>query len=151
MPPKLELLFTLKGKVGAPLEVGATPSGTRRIFQITEGDFDGPRLRGRLLPGGTDHMLVRADGVVLPDASMTLQTDDGVLIFLSYTGFRHGSPSVMKRLAGGDPVDPSEYYFRITAHFETASKKYDWLNRIVAIGTGDRRPEGPVYEIFEVL
>jgi hypothetical protein len=70
---------------------------------------------------------------------------------MSYRGVRHGPPEVMARLAAGERVDPKSYYFRMAPVFETASKKYDWLNRIVAVGTGRREPTGPVYEVAEVL
>jgi hypothetical protein len=58
---------------------------------------------------------------------------------------------VIARLNAGEAVDPSLYYFRSTPVFETASQKYDWLNRIIAVGTGRREPSGPIYEVFEVL
>ena len=80
-----------------------------------------------------------------------LRTDDGALIGMTYQGFRHGPAAVIERLNRGEPVDPSEYYFRTAPLFETSAPKYDWLNRIVAIATGDRKPEGPIYEVFEVL
>jgi hypothetical protein len=64
---------------------------------------------------------------------------------------RHGPVSVMEKVNAGQFVDPSEYYFRTSVAFETAAARYDWLNRIIAVGTGSRPPEGPVYEIFEVL
>jgi hypothetical protein len=57
----------------------------------------------------------------------------------------------MERVNKGEPVDASAYYFRTAVFFETAAEKYDWLNRVIAVGTGHRPPEGPVYDIFEVL
>ena len=146
-----EFLFTLTGSVAEPLEIGTTPSGERRIFPIEGGEFVGPRLKGTVLPGGSDAMLVRADGVVLPDVRMTLRTDDAQLIFMRYGGMRHGPAAVMKRLARGEPVDPAEYYFRISPQFETASSKYSWLNKILAVGSGHRLPSGPMYQIHQVL
>ena len=151
LPLQLAFLFGLKGTVAVPIEVGSTPLGRRRIFPIDEGTFEGPKLRGKLLPGGSDHMLVRPDGVVLPDVRVLLETDDGHLILMTYSGFRHGPPEVMDRLARGEPVGASEYYFRIAPRFETESEKYAWLNRTLAIGTGHRLPTGPTYEIYEVL
>ena len=70
---------------------------------------------------------------------------------MTYRGVRHGPPAVMDRLNRGEKVDPSEYYFRTAPVFETASATYGWLNRIVAVATGYRLPEGPVYHVFEVL
>jgi hypothetical protein len=57
----------------------------------------------------------------------------------------------MDRLARGEEVEPSEYYFRITPRFETGSAKLDWLNRIVAVGVGQRVRAGPIYDIYEIL
>jgi hypothetical protein len=48
-------------------------------------------------------------------------------------------------------VDAAEYYFRIASLFETASEEYSWINYIVAIGIGQRRADGPIYSVFEVL
>lgn len=146
-----ELLFTLTGRVGSPIEVGVLPHGQRRIIPIEGGEFEGPRLRGRVLPVGADWMLVRPDGVAVIDVRATLQTDDGALIYMRYGGYRHGPPEVMDSLSRGEPVDPSEYYFRISPVFETSAGKYLWLNRIVAIGTGRRIAAGPVYDVYEVL
>ena len=115
------------------------------------GTFQGERLRGTVLPGGADWIIVRGDGATTLDVRLVLETDDKALIGMTYRGMRHGPAAVMERLNRGEMVDPSEYYFRTAITFETAAAKYDWLNRIIAIGTGRRPPEGPVYEIFEVL
>jgi len=96
-------------------------------------------------------MLGRGDSVLIPDVRATLETVDGHLILMNYSGYRHGPAEVMDRLARGDAVDPSEYYFRIAPRFETGSQKYAWLNRTLAVGTGHRLPAGPTYDIYEVL
>jgi hypothetical protein len=151
LPLQLAFLFTLTGTVEAPIDIGTTPSGLRRIFPISGGTFEGPKLRGKLRPGASDRMLVRIDAVVVPDVTVVLETDDGHLILMNYNGLRHGPPEVIDRLARGDPVEPSQYYFRIAPRFETGSEKYNWLNRILAVGTGHRLPAGPRYDIYEVL
>ena len=84
------------------------------------------------------------------DVRLVLKTGDGALVGMTYRGMRHGPAHVMKRLEQGEAVDPSSYYFRIIPMFEAEVAKYDWLNRIVAVGIGHRRPEGPVYSVFEV-
>jgi hypothetical protein len=150
IPLRSEFLFTLTGSVAEPLKIGNTPSGERLIYSIEGGEFEGPRLKGTVLPGGSDAMLIRADGVVLPDVRMTLRTDDEQLIFMRYEGMRHGPPEVMERLARGESVDPGEYYFRISPQFETGSSKYAWLNKIIAVGAGHRLPTGPIYYVYEV-
>jgi Protein of unknown function (DUF3237) len=150
-PVNSRLLMTLQVKVGAPQTVGAVPHGTRVTVPITEGQFDGPRLRGRVLPGGGDSTLLRADGVLELDLRLTLQTDDGALIYLTSFGFRHGPPEVIAALGRGEKVDPSAYYFRTQLRFETADPKYAFLNRLLGVSTADRRAEGPIYTIDEIV
>jgi hypothetical protein len=131
--------------------VGATPIGNRRIGVVSGGTFEGPRLRGTLLPGGADWAIVRPDNVALLDVRLVLQTEDNSLIGMTYRGIRHGPAAVMERLNRDEQVDPSEYYFRIVATFEAASSKYDWLNRLFALGLGERLSGQIVYRLFELL
>ena len=93
----------------------------------------------------------RGDGVLELDLRVTLETDDGALIHLASFGLRHGPPEVLAALARGETVDPATYYFRTTPRFETAHPKYAFLNRLLAVSTGDRRPAGPLYTIAEIL
>jgi hypothetical protein len=137
--------------VAGPRKIGAVPLGTRVIAPIAGGAFDGPRLRGKILPGGGDWTLLRADGVLELDLRVTLQTDDGALIHMASFGLRHGPPEVIAAIGRGEQVDSASYYFRTFPRFETAHPKYAFLNRLVAISSGDRRPEGPIYTIDEVL
>jgi hypothetical protein len=148
---KSEFLCSLVGFVAPPREVGATSHGTRRFFAAVGGDFEGPRLRGEVLPDGGDWLLIRPDGVFEQDVRITLQTDDGALIYASYSGLRHAAPQVVARLAAGEVVDRDEYYFRIAPRFETGAPKYAWLNNILSVGIGKRLPNGVEYDIFEIL
>jgi Protein of unknown function (DUF3237) len=144
-------LFTLQLEVNEVLAVGETPAVNRRIGLISGGRFDGERLSGVVLGAGADWQSLRSDGSVALDVRIHLRTDDGVLIAMTYQGLRHGPREVIERLGRGEPVDPASYYFRITAAFETAPETYRWLNRIVAIGTGHRFADGPIYNLFELL
>ena len=143
-------LITLRLATAATQDVGATPHGTRVTFPITGGTFEGERLRGKVL-GGDDWALRRADGVLELDLRATLETDDGALIHMTSFGLRHGPPEVIAALARGERVDPSTYYFRTTPRFETAHPKYAFLNRLIAVSSGDRHAEGPIYSIDEIL
>jgi hypothetical protein len=118
---------------------------------ITDGHFEGPRLQGKVLAGGGDWTLLRGDGVLELDLRVTLETDDGVLIHMTSRGLRHGPADVIAALARGESVDPSSYYFRTLPRFETGHPKYDFLNRLLAVASGDRRPKGPIYTIDEIL
>lgn len=141
----------MTGTVGPPIDIGIMPQGERRIVPIEGGSFEGPRLRGRVLDNGADWMNIRPDQVLTIDCRAALETDDGALIYMRYEGFRHGPPEVMASLARGESVETGEYYFRISATFETGRSEYSWLNRIVAVGNGRRIPEGPIYDIYEIL
>jgi hypothetical protein len=145
------LLMTLQVVVAGAQKIGAVPHGTRVTAPISGGHFEGPRLRGTVLPGGGDWTLLREDGVLELDLRLTLQTDDGALIYLTSYGLRHGPPEVIAALGRGEKIDPSTYYFRTTPRFETGNAKYGFLNRLLAVSRGDRRPEGPIYTIDEIL
>lgn len=156
-PRKLQMiesraLFEIRLQVPEVVDLGDTPLGRRRIAVVAGGTFEGERLKGTVLgaPAG-DWLLQRVDGTTALDVRLTLRTDDGELIYMAYRGLRHGPPEVMARLAAGESVDPKTYYFRVAPTFETASTKYDWLNRILAIGIGRRERSGPIYAVHEIL
>jgi hypothetical protein len=130
--------------------VGAAPYGQRKIIPIMGGAFKGPRLSGKILPGGADWQIIRPDGVAELEARYTLETDDGALIYVLNRGIRTGSKEVMARLAAGEKVDPSEYYFRTTPVFETGSTKYQWLHNIVAVAAGERLMNQVLITVYEV-
>jgi hypothetical protein len=144
-------LFTLKLYAGAPQMVGKTPLGERRVVEVIDGSFTGERMRGTLVKGGAaDWIMLRPDATML-DVRLVLKTDDDALLGMTYRGFRHGPADIIAKVNRGEPVEPGSYYFRTAVFFETAAAKYDWLNRTIAIGTGHRTPEGPGYDVFEVL
>ena len=145
-------LFTISMTLDPVLEVGNTPAGSRRVFTVTGGHFEGDRLKGIVLPqGGSDLLIVRADGSSQQDARLVLKTDDGGLIVMTYRGVRHAAPEVSAKLARGEQVASDEYYLRTVPFFETSARKYEWLNRIVAVTVGERQPDGVSYEVFEIL
>jgi uncharacterized protein DUF3237 len=116
-------------------QVGATPHGTLSIFPVTGGSFEGERLRGKVLAGGGDWVTGKADDTFELDLRVTLETDDGALIYLTFTGLR----------------DDAHHYFRTLPRFETAAPKYAFLNRLLAVGIGEIRTDGPVHIIEEIL
>jgi hypothetical protein len=144
-------LFRLHERVPPLHVVGQTPGSFRRIGFIAGGSFAGDRLSGEVVSGGNDWQDVRKDNSTKLDVRLLLKTTDGALIVMTYQVLRHGSAELMQALDRGESVDPASYYFRLSGLFETSAPKYDWLNRIIAIGIGDRHPDGPVYSIFELL
>ncbi|MEZ5650947.1 MAG: DUF3237 domain-containing protein [Burkholderiaceae bacterium] len=146
-----EKLFTLTLQVAMPMaSLGRTQYGDRRIATVTGGRFEGERLNGTVQGVGGDWILNRIDGVTQLDVRITLVTDDGASIFMTYRGLRHGPAEVMDKMARGEPVDPDAYYFRISPAFETGDERYAWLNKIICVGSGHRLPTGPVYQVYAV-
>jgi hypothetical protein len=143
--PELEFLFEARVKVGVPLELG-----NRRIVPILEGTFEGPELRGRVLPGGADWQELRADGVVELEARYPLETDRGQLVYVRNCGIRHASPETMADLRAGRVVDPALVYCRTVPVFETAAPELQWLTRSVFIGVADRYPSEVVIRFWRV-
>jgi hypothetical protein len=147
----LRPLFAFQLAVNPPSVIGKTPGWDRRIGEITGGTFEGERLRGKILSGGSDWQSLRADGVLSLNVRCIMQTDDGALIGLTYQGMRHGPAEVMEKIAKGETVSPADYYLRIQPLLETASEKYAFLNRMLTVGIGHRLAAGPIYNVFEVL
>jgi hypothetical protein len=143
-------LFVLREQVPPLLVVGQTPNAFRRIGVVQGGSFEGDRLSGEVL-SGNDWQSVRTDSCIKLDVRLVLRTTDGALIVMTYQCLRAGPPSVIEELDKGEAVDPTSYYFRMNPLFETSAAKYDWMNRIIAVGIGQRLADGPIYSIFEVL
>jgi hypothetical protein len=152
LPPivETERLLDLRADLEHAQILGATPVGARSIHIISGGTFEGPKLRGSVRSGGGDWFVLLANGAGELDVRMTLETDDGALIYLRYTGVLDLDPAVAARVFGGEDVSPSEYYFRTQPRFETGSEKYAWLNKIVCIGSGIVAPGRVAYRIFAV-
>ena len=150
MKPDLELAFEAHATLAAPIVVGATPEGARRVIPITGGTFAGAAMRGVILAGGADWQYQRADGVTVLEARYLLRTDDEVLIEVSNRGLRHGPEAVMRRLAAGESVDPSTYYFRASPSFSAPAGKYDWLNRNLFLCTGTRHASAVSLSMYRV-
>jgi hypothetical protein len=131
-------LMTLRLSTAPTQNIGPGPRGTLLVFPITGGSFEGDRLRGKVLPGGGDWVVKRPDGLLELDLRITLETDDGALIHMTFEGIRND----------GAPGSP---YFRTLPRYETAEAKYSFLNRLLAVGTGEIRGEGPVHVIEEIL
>lgn len=151
-PLRSTLLYELTADLGEMQFVGDTPAGKRIIGPVTGGTFEGPRLRGKILPGGADWVMVRKDGVRELDVRFTLQTDDEALIFCEYPGYLHGPPAVMREAFTKGTADPNDYYIRGMMRYETGAEQYDWLNRIIAVGVGQLLPNARIgYSVFEIL
>jgi len=135
LPINSRPLMVLRLTTAATQEIGSTPQGTLTIFPIIGGSFEGERLRGRVLAGGGDWVTAHDNGTLTLDLRVTLETDDGALIHMTFTGVR----------------DDANHYFRTVPRFETAAAKYAFLNLLLAVGSAEIRPDGPVHTIEEIL
>jgi hypothetical protein len=149
--PELRFGFEIAVYVAAPLDLGVTQNGHRRIVPIGSGTVDGPRLKGRVLAGSADWQILRTDGSAELDARYTLETDQGSLIYVVNRGIRHGPPEVLAKLNRGERVDPGAYYFRTSATFETSAPECMWLTRAIVVGVGERYPDKVIIRFWEVL
>jgi len=148
--PTLERLFRAVVEIAAPLSVGLTPRGERRIIPIIGGRFAGDKLAGDVLPGGADWQLVRPDGTALLEARYTLRTKDGALVYVRNRGVRSGPPEVLARLARSEAVDPASYYFRTRPEFETGAPQYAWLNDLLAVCSAVRAANAVTLDFYAV-
>jgi hypothetical protein len=150
VPPPLTFVMALRVRVDAPLEIGAVGGGRRRIVPIRGGTFEGPELHGRVLDGGADWQIVRADGLSALDTRYTLETDRGELVYIQNAGVRHAPLEIVERLLAGDAVDPSLVYFRTAPVFETSAPRLQWLTRAMFVGDGERHPDHVVIRVWKV-
>jgi len=143
-------IFTIHAELEAITNLGRTPYGERRVIGILGGTVRGPKLTGRILPGGVDWQIIRSDGAADIRARYMIETAAGALIMVTSEGLRHGPHELMEKLARGDNIDPAHYYFRTVMRFETADSSVDWLNRILALAKGQREPRAVRLDVFEV-
>jgi len=148
--PGLEFVCELRVAVSEAMELGVTQNGKRRVIPITGGTVSGPKLNGRILNCGADWQRVREDGVAILDAQYLIETEDGVLIEVHNVGNRYGAPEVMARVAAGDAVAKSEYYFRTVPQFEVSAPQYQWMRQNIFLCSGERKLDAVILEIWMV-
>jgi hypothetical protein len=141
--------LTLDIDVGPLQIIGDTGGGVRRFVPILGGRVRGD-LTGEILPGA-DWQIVDKDGNLEIDAHYALRTAAGQIIEVSSLGVRTGPPAVLARLAAGEAVDASQYYFRTAVRFKAAAPALRHLNHRLAVARGERRQNTVVLEVFEVL
>ena len=128
-------LMVLRLETSTWQDFGSTPQGALTVVPVIGGSFEGERLRGRVLAGGGDWIVADLTGAFALDLRITLETEDGALIYMTFGGVR----------------DDANHYLRTTPRFETAAPQYAFLNRLLAVGIGEIRADGPVHVIEEVL
>jgi hypothetical protein len=149
--PGLAPFADLSVQVAAPIEVGETGRGLRRVIPILGGTCVARDWRARVLEGGADFQLVVDTRVARLEARYVLETDAGDRIYVHNDAVRTAPPEVTARLLRGEPVDPADVYFRCAPRFETSAPALAWMMERVFLGTGLRRPAEVVMRFFEVL
>ncbi len=129
--------------------IGQTAAGSRGIAPVTGGHFAGPVLNGVVDPG-SDWFINLPDGNLAIDVRLTLRTDDGAAIYLSYQGKMIADSEAMARFRKGEQLAEGEYSLNAIAKFECGDERYRWLNNALAIAIGEQTPTGPIYTIYEV-
>jgi hypothetical protein len=149
---QLEFALELRITLGPRIHIPLAPGYTRGAVLIGEGSFSGPGLAGRVVPGsGGDFPMVRPDGSGRFESQYLLETEDGAHILKRSTGVRHAPPDVVRALLAGEEVDPTSYYMRMMPRFEAPEGRYDWINRTLFVGVGQRNPEGSVFRYWKVV
>jgi Protein of unknown function (DUF3237) len=150
---KSELLFDLEIDLNPPQVVGPVLKGTRLISTFKNGVIKSDKINGKILEGGGDWGLILDSTTFKIDSRATIETDDGALIYITYSGYSHASAKISAMIGAGKggELSPSDYYFRTSVLFETGSPRFAWLNRIVAIGVGGFPAAGKVvFRIYEI-
>ena len=144
-------LFQMKATVDAPVEIGPLPTGTRRIFAVTGGTFEGERLRGTVLPPGGEWLLDAGEGFGQVDVRLMLRTEDEVPIYMRYSGIMDFNEVVGGKLAAGKSTEYGDNRFLTHVRFECADERYAWLSTTVAVGEGRMHPDCVEYAVYELV
>ncbi len=148
-PPTLEHFCTLQVELAPIIDLGLGRFAQRRIIPVVGGTVTG-RVSGTILDLGADWQSVTHDGVAELHARYAFETPDGAVVEIVNTGYRHGPPEVMQRLASGAPTPPESYSMRSTARLESGHPDYRWLNRMVFVGTGARDADAVQIDLYSV-
>lgn len=128
-----EFMMELTLELGQQMNAGETMIGP-----ISGGSFSGPGIQGEVLPGGADWMTM-SDGHNNLDVRIALETSDGDIIYMTYTGILQMAEN------------PADGYWTVAISFNTALGEYDWMNHIVAVGKGAFVDGNVVYDIYRIL
>ncbi|HSU22092.1 DUF3237 domain-containing protein (plasmid) [Comamonadaceae bacterium OTU4NAUVB1] len=148
--PALVPMTRIVCEVGALTSLGASPRGERRYVPLGGGTVRGAELNGRLVEGGVDWQLNRADGVLEIEAHYVLRLDDGALVEVRSSGLRHGPAEVMARLGRGEAVAGDAYFFRTLIRFTTGAARWAHLNATMAIARGTREASRVLLDVYRL-
>jgi hypothetical protein len=145
---KLQHLMDYHARLKPAVEIGRGPFGTRSFGEVIDGVFEGPELRGRLLSGGGDWILVDDSGLGHVDVRAIFETEDGAHIYAQYLGILELNEKVMNAFASGGSTEFGDTYFMVTPRFETGDERYAWLNSKVCVCEGRICEGGVEYRAY---
>jgi hypothetical protein len=134
---KSSFLYSIEIDVDSVLDIGKTSFGSRKIFNALGGNFKGPKFSGKVLSSGGDYAFQLDPTTLKLEVRLVLQTDDGELIYNTYSGYIHSNSD-------------GTTYWKVAFLYETASQKYNWLNHCVTIGVGRGVPGKAIYDVYMI-
>ncbi len=148
-----EFLFEARIPLEPPIDHGAGPEGHRLTFVVKGGRFEGPRLRGEVIPhSGADWSRIRGDGSGALDVRMALRTDDGAAIHVHWRGLMvvddEHRAYALDFAKADDAAGAARYYFRTAPMFETGDARYAWLNHVLAVSRSRTGDGGVIHRVF---
>ena len=150
---RLEYLMTFHAPFAPTIDIGQVPIGHVQVFTVSGGTFEGPKLRGKVLPGPVDWFVQGSDGWGIWTCALPSKTEDGANIYLRYQGVQVMTAAAGTKLSKGEAIDYGEIYWLATPVFETGDSHYAWLNNIITVGEARLGPNLAwiEYRIFQVL
>jgi len=149
---KIDHIMSYNATLTAPEIIGEVPEGIRVNFYVTGGNITGPKVFGKLRPVGADWLTLRRDGIGVLDVKATAETNDGALLYITYSGIIDlGSTGYQDFLAGKPPASGTA--IRISPKVSTSHPNYLWLNRLHCVGVGGAFLERSevAYDVYAVL
>lgn len=142
--------FTFRAELGGRHAVGRGPFGTRAVAAVSGGWATGERISGTVVGPGADWVVIGDDGFGQVDVRLQIETSDGAVLLLTYTGSIELAASVGAALASGGDTDFGDNYFRTHVRIECGHEAYRWVNRTLFVGEGRIAGGGAEYRVYRV-
>lgn len=148
--PKLTHVFSIFADIATPRNAGPSPLGARLHIPITGGRVDGPKLKGRVLPGGSDWPVIMPDGNSQIDAHYSIELDDGTLIYVHNKGMRISSQDALSRVREGEELPSEEFYMFAAPVFDAPNGVHQWLRERIFVSKIKPSTESVIVDVYVV-